>query len=199
MWHYVETNQFGALTQSEMQDNVDEIYNILKNEWTLEAISGMLGNAQQESGMNPAQWQHEYPIGTTIGGFGLYQWTPSTHYTDYATANGYDWKDGTQQVIAMNKPIPSDQWSVKNSGYTFEEFKQLTDVDTATQAFYAGFERAGIPATEQRLQYGREWYTYLSGKPPTPSPTEVVSVLKNVFYGNKKIIYRGKINNFFRK
>lgn len=46
MWHYVITNQLGQLTVAEMQDNAKEIYSILKDEWTLEAICGMLGNAQ---------------------------------------------------------------------------------------------------------------------------------------------------------
>lgn len=201
MWHFVITNQLGQLTVTEMQDNAKEIYSILKDEWTLEAICGMLGNAQQESGLNPAQTQKDYPIGGDIGGYGLYQWTPPHNYKNWANENGYDVTDGYYQVIAMNTPIPVGQYIVTDTyPQTFEEFKQVTDIDLATEIFLKNWERAGDAYLEQRKNYARAWYEFLSGEiPEPPSPSEAINRLKNVFYGNKKILYRGKINNFFRK
>ena len=171
MWHYVITNQLGQLTVAEMQDNAKEIYNILKDEWTLEAISGMLGNAQQESGLNPAQTQQNYPIGGDSGGYGLYQWTPPHNYKDWANANGYDVTDGYYQVIAMNTPVPTGQYITTDKyPQSFDEFKQVTDVELAVNIFSKNWERAGDAYLDRRIKYAKEWYVYLGGSlPPTPT------------------------------
>ena len=65
-WHYVDTNRYNALTQSEMEDNVDEIYAQLYSNytWSINAICGVLGNIQYESQLNPAQTEHGYPTGS---------------------------------------------------------------------------------------------------------------------------------------
>ena len=76
-WVYHVSNRAGSMTQAEMQQNVDEIYNQLCGvyNWTIEAVSAVLGNMQHESYINPAQTQIGYPIGTESGGYGLVQWT----------------------------------------------------------------------------------------------------------------------------
>lgn len=195
-WHYVITNQLGALTAGQQQENVDEIYNILKDEWTLEAISAMLGNCQQESGINPAQTQSGYDIEGDSGGYGLFQWTPPHNYKNWANANGYSVYDGYYQIVAMNTPIPVGQY-IETSAYpySFSEFKQLTDIELATVVFLKNWERAGDEQLTKRVKYAKMWYTYLSGKPPQPTPSGKFPKLKPIFYGNKKIVYRSKINN----
>ena len=45
------------LTQGEMESNAKEIYTYLSDKgWTINAISGMLGNMQRESTINPGLW-----------------------------------------------------------------------------------------------------------------------------------------------
>lgn len=46
--------------------------------WTVEAVSGMLGNVQAESGLNPWRWQGD-SYGTSRG-YGLFQFTPASSY-----------------------------------------------------------------------------------------------------------------------
>lgn len=172
MWHYAITNQLGQLTVAEMQDNAKEIYSILKDEWTLEAICGMLGNAQQESGLNPAQTQQNYPIGGDSGGYGLYQWDPPHNYKDWANANGHDVTDGYWQVIAMNTPIPAGQYITTDKyPQSFDDFKQITDVELAVNIFLKNWERAGDAYLDRRIKYAKEWYVYLGGSLP-PIPTK---------------------------
>lgn len=83
------------LTQGEMESNAKEIYIYLSDKgWTINAISGLLGNMQRESTINPGLWQ-SLKEGNYSGGYGLVQWTPATKYTNWAKANGYDIGDGT--------------------------------------------------------------------------------------------------------
>lgn len=46
--------------------------------WSVEAIAGMLGNVQAESGLNPWRWQGDsYAVNR---GYGLFQYTPASGY-----------------------------------------------------------------------------------------------------------------------
>lgn len=84
-----------VLSQSQMQDNAVFIWEYMYNKygWTLNAVSGMLGNIESESTMNPARPQNNavkngwYPScpgytgdaptpTTTWYGYGLFQVTP---------------------------------------------------------------------------------------------------------------------------
>lgn len=59
--------------------NIFEIKNELTVQgYTLEAISGILGNVQAESGFNPWRWQGDR-VGTGRG-YGLFQFTPASGY-----------------------------------------------------------------------------------------------------------------------
>lgn len=63
----------GALSQSQQEANAQYIYSYLSEEnWSMQAICGLLGNIQQESVMNPGVWQgrHRKDLG-----YGLVQWT----------------------------------------------------------------------------------------------------------------------------
>ena len=85
-WIIVESR---ALSQEEMDNNAQEFANDMgARGFSSEAISGMLGNMQYESSINPGRWQGDV-VGDYSAGFGLVQWTPATNYTDWATANGY--------------------------------------------------------------------------------------------------------------
>lgn len=51
--------------------------------WTQEAVCGILGNMEVESGFNPGSWQKKVgDIQDTKNGFGLTQWTPPTKLID---------------------------------------------------------------------------------------------------------------------
>ena len=58
----------------------------------------MLGNVQRESTLNPGLKETV----SVSSGWGLIQWTPSSNLTDYANAQGKDWKDGKLQCQLIN-------------------------------------------------------------------------------------------------
>ena len=51
--------------------------------WSFESIMALCGNYQNESGLDPRDWQSP---GNTTRGFGLPQWTPQTKYQGWAEA-----------------------------------------------------------------------------------------------------------------
>ena len=83
-WH---AKPYGAYDLSS-QDGIDNVWALYDyfhahNDKT-EAIAGMGGNIQGESGFNPWRWQRSASTGhdevNLSRGYGLYQWTPASRY-----------------------------------------------------------------------------------------------------------------------
>lgn len=165
---WTNSNPFNAgFTTEAQQRNAQEIWGFFQNQgWTLESVSGMLGNMELESYINPAQWETQYPI-YGAGGFGLVQWTPWTNYTDWA---GSGWETNyNKQLQRIQYELDNGlQWiPVAQDGYmTFYDFTQSTmDPGDLAMIFERGYER-GTPAEAQRRANAAKWYEYLGGAGP---------------------------------
>lgn len=152
------------LTQAQMEENALEVYNTLDGYgWSLNAISGILGNMQSESNINPGLWQSLYE-GNYSGGFGLVQWTPATNYTNWAAQNGYGISDPAGQLYWINNvTTQAGQWISTNSyPLSFYDFKVSAESpEYLASAFLKNFERAGVEVEAQRQTQARYWYDYL--------------------------------------
>lgn len=127
----------------------------------------MLGNVQRESTLNPGLKETV----SVSSGWGLIQWTPSSNLTDYANAQGKDWKDGKLQCQLINAEVLEGyggQWIPTKVILIVVRISQLTDVEEAVKAYCFERERAGVVALDERIQYGKNWYEYLSGTPLPP-------------------------------
>ena len=180
-----------ALTTEQMQTNATYIYScLLPKGWTINAISAILGNMQAESSINPGRWQSD-SVGWVAGGYGLVQWTPTTKYIDWCTAQGFS--DPSEMDNNLERILwevdNGDQWGFPSySPYTIT-FKQFTisneSVSDLTKAFLLNYER---PAEENRTEekqairasLGEAWYEYLTGVAPTP-PTPTTDAPKKRF------------------
>lgn len=153
------------LTQGEMESNAKEIYTYLSDKgWTINAISGLLGNMQRESTINPGLWQ-SLKEGNYSGGYGLVQWTPASKYTNWATANGYEIGDGIGQLYWIDQLTESSgEWlSVETYKLTWAQFKESTETpEYLASAYLKNFERAGTEKEDERKQNARAWYDYLN-------------------------------------
>ena len=161
------------LKQTEMTANARYITDyLLARGWSINAICGMLGNMQTESGINPGIWQN-LDEGNTSLGFGLVQWTPATKYLNWCYER--DLEPG-----AMDSNLERILWEVENSQQwiatsdypmSFVEFTTSEEsVDTLAAAFLYNYERAGAPKLWKRQEQARTWYSILSGlEPTTPS------------------------------
>ena len=166
----------GALTTEQMQVNATYIYKYLKDEgFTVNAISGMLGNMTVESSLNPGRWQSDI-VGNMIGGYGLVQWTPTTNYTDwvYNLGSNMDPSEMDNNLGRIIYELRNNLQYIATTDYpeTFNEFAQSTKTPTyLATAFLKNYERAGVEAVDLRVSYANTWYTYLTGNPPGPTPT----------------------------
>lgn len=168
---WIKGNRY--LTIGEMQNNAQIIFTYLTNRgWTVNAVAGLLGNMQKESTINPGIWQDLSPNPSL--GWGLVQWTPSTNFTDWATANGYANDDGDAQLKWIDEVTVSfGQW-IPTAQYpeSFGEFKGSTmSPEYLADCFLKNFERPAEIDQPERQRYARYWYDWWEGSPvPPPNP-----------------------------
>ena len=170
---WIKGNRY--LSESEMQNNALIVKEYLLGKgWTINAISGLLGNMESESSINPAIWQ-SLNEGNMSGGFGLVQWTPATNFTDWADSKGYEWTDGTAQLLWIDEETSSfGQWiPTTDYNFSFETFKTSSESPSyLASAFLKNFERAGVEVEEARRTQAEKWYSYITGgsSPDVPDP-----------------------------
>jgi hypothetical protein len=114
-----------------------QIYAALRSlGWNKIAIAGAIGNAVQESSLNPAAIQ------AGGGGMGLWQWTPGSKLTDFAAAQKKAWTDIGVQAALLTQSIGAAGVSAMNNAGS---------AGAAALWLMNNFERPGIPATANRI------------------------------------------------
>lgn len=175
------------LTLSEMQTNAIYIYKCLSSlGWSLNAISGLLGNMQAESTINPGCWQ-SHNVGNYSGGYGLVQWTPATKYINWCSE--YPGlllapEDMDSNLLRIAYEVENNiQW-IATENYDYSFFTFCSSLDTPYNlacAFAWNYERSytvlyGTYDEQEALRqkrggYANYWYEYLGGQDP-PDPDE---------------------------
>ncbi|WP_282676172.1 phage tail spike protein [Lactococcus cremoris] len=129
-----------------------------------QAAAALLGNAQGESDANPTADESN---GTPGFGYGVWQWTDSSgaspgrvYMINLMTRAGVT--DNPDTITAQFKLLmwhaQNGQWIAKSSyPYSWTQFMTLTDINTATQAFVANFERP-LNGHPERSTWAQEWY-----------------------------------------
>lgn len=129
-----------------------------------QAAAALLGNAQGESDANPTADESN---GAPGFGYGVWQWTDSSgassgrvYMINLMTRAGVT--DDPDTITAQFKLLmwhaPNGQWIATSSyPYSWTQFMTLTDINTATQAFVANFERP-LNGHPERSTWAQEWY-----------------------------------------
>lgn len=156
-------------THYSYEENAKEVYNSLKlHGFSHEACIGVLANMEHESYINPGQQEHGYS-GSTSRGYGLVQWTPGTKVIDFAESTGANWYDGVMQMDFFYINVPESWIKTTSYPYTYDDFKNLDNIYTATRTFFYNFER-GTYHTDMD-KYAKYWNDYFEDEPtPTPTP-----------------------------
>lgn len=127
------------------------------------ATAGIMGNLQQESGIDPTRYQNNGGPGR-----GLAQWTVNQRHAvleKFANDMGRDWTDLEAQCLFIDSEINGSQKNYfKKQCGSVDNFKALTDVAEAVTVFEKAYERAGSPNFEKRIEYGTYYYNQFSGK-----------------------------------
>lgn len=152
---------------TEQEKNAWQVWSTLKgNGWTEQAVAGVLGNMQGESGIMPDK--DEVGGGT---GYGLVQWTspqgiPGRQYVQQKLAAAGipgDYRTVAVQLKLLEWDMDNGQYIPTSSyPYSAAQFRQLTDIATAARAFERNFERPEDLHPE-RVGYAQNWYNKLHG------------------------------------
>nr|WP_205880510.1 phage tail spike protein [Lactococcus lactis] len=133
-------------------------------DFSKQAAAALLGNAQGESDANPTADESN---GAPGFGYGVWQWTDSSgansgrvYMINLMTRAGVT--DNPDTITAQFKLLmwhaPNGQWIATSSyPYSWTQFMTLTDINTATQAFVANFERP-LNGHPERSTWAQEWY-----------------------------------------
>lgn len=120
-------------------------------------IAALAGNAWRESHINPTLQQ----LGG--GAFGLFQWdgTRRESLLSWLSDNGYESTDPNGQMQYL---IVEGDWQGSYGGISsLDEFMQSdsTDVAMLTTAFCTCWERPGVPALDERIQFANKALEYI--------------------------------------
>lgn len=179
----------GGYTGVEAENNVTQIADVLTGlGWSLNAIAGICGCIQRESGFNPWRWQGNRIQPTSIknqdnprgSAYGLVQWDSCLKYINSPEAQSFpgygpnfsdqvgSQEDGTAQLYFIN--TGSGYYRTTNYPERFSEYK-VSDKDAGylAAAWLYNFERpaSGGSTETQVRQNGQYWYEYLTGNPPS--------------------------------
>lgn len=192
------------LNQSQMETNALWIYNYLgsaTNPWTLNAIAGLLGNAQTESTINPGIWQN---LKVNVGpGYGLTQWTPFTKYTEWCDVNGLEpsHMESACKRLILESESGGLQWQL-HSKYplTFAEFiKSEESPFYLAMTFLNNYEMPKVINQPKRGTQAEKWYQFLSGEEPPKPPPGGGGDDRNEYNRGKPILVPLLYNNFNRR
>lgn len=188
-------------TDLEAQQNAVMCWAVLAAEgWTLNAVCGLWGNVEAESGFNPWRWQGDYAVGEaailrsdsplidvqSAHAYGLCQWDPAGKYINgggneypgfgpnYSDRQGSLY-DGTAQLLFLNSEADySPTGSYPISYYDYKH--SIADPRELGKAWLLNFERPydqGEGAQNLRASNALWWWNFLS--PETPiSPSDPI-------------------------
>lgn len=209
-WHYIDTasgSAFGSpLAQNSNQNQIDnaaEIWAFFRNRgYSEQATAALIGNAQHESYLNPAQWQ--VSVGSTTGAYGLWQWDPTTRYVNlYCGTYGYDRTNGYYQCLWVDTQtiggLDGNQWDGRVAPTSWEDWKQSTSAPAdLAYSFCRNWERGEW--VERRATNATYWYEYFTGvTPPPPTPDPGDSSYAAWFAVFRTLMKRRKQNNIIIK
>ncbi len=138
--------------------------------WTLNAICGMLGNMEAESGIIADKNQ----IGGGSG-YGLVQWTPKSKLVNWANEKGLNYKTVSTQCKRIKWELDNNEQYYKTKKYplTFKQFsKSKKSAAYLAEVFVMNYERPASPNITTRRDYAKKWYNYFNGTTSNPSTTK---------------------------
>lgn len=121
-------------------------------------VSALAGNSWRESHINPALSQID---GTA---YGMFQWDGNrkTALFNWLSTNGFSRIDGNAQLQYL---IVEDDWIGTSGGISsLTDFLQSpsTDIELLTTAFCNCWERPGVPALQERIEFANDALDFIS-------------------------------------
>lgn len=150
-----------GVSQLSGNGNAQQIWNYLSGQGlNKNAVAGIMGNLQQESGLNPGE-----------KGGGLAQWSDPSRWAalqSYAKQNGSDPNALNTQLGYLMTELKSGQYG------SISQLNAQGSAGAAAQYFEQNFEHAGNPKMSNRINYANSYYDQYGssgGSTSTPSAT----------------------------
>ena len=185
-WHVKTTGGYSQ-GSTEANENALEICSILRGRgWSDNAIAGVLGNMQYESGLNPWRWESDdvlsitdtYTIEhSTSHGYGLTQFTPAGKYIYSPYAQGYaeyapNFSDHTGNAtdgIAQTKFVDEHADYIPTTQFpmSYASFKVYTGTPyECANIWWKNYERSASPTfPTARGDSANYYYNLITGTP----------------------------------
>ena len=183
---------------NEQKHNVDKIYSVFHAlGWTDNAIAGMLGNMQVESGLDPAC---SYPkIGNTMAtidnthaenypdnAYGLVQWKgrgsvdpDNNQLVGYAIRYNYEWYDGDIQMNRLTweyqTPAKFHNQTVDGVYYTFSSYASSNSSPSVLAKAWMVCYEGTYSVLSNRQSNAEYWLTYIQSGPTPPTPDDWIT------------------------
>lgn len=142
------------------KENAKKIYDFLVKNYgaTPQGASGVLGNLQQESQLDPSAIERK---NDELSGHGLAQWTAgrTTNLMNFAQSKNKPWDNLGLQIEFLDSEL-------KRSEKSAIKALQSTSVEEATGQWQTLFERAGTPVMGNRLNYASKWFAEFGTSDP---------------------------------
>lgn len=184
-----------VLDPNGQKNNAFELWDFVNGkDGSVNLAAALCANAQVESYLNPGVWQN-LTVGS--GGYGLFQWTPSTNLTNWCASQGIPSANGDSQMRCLYEATRSlGQWfNINNtathpSDWLGQFYMPWTEFLASSRepsylagVFLCSYERSGAvlygtrqeqeAAITARGNLADTWYTALTGeRPPIPPEYE---------------------------
>jgi|GEM_PF-2989394 len=143
-------------TSLEGNDNIEKAFNFFRSKGlSPDQAAGIIGNLRQESGVNPLAQQDKSkdPFPKDGVGFGIAQWTYTARQKPLV-----DFANQKNEPVT-NLDVQLDylwQEFTRNYASTYRALTGAADYTSAVTIFEEGFEAAGKPQMEKRIQFAKE-------------------------------------------
>ena len=173
------TDKVGILQGS---NYAEQVWSYLTSSgFSKECTAAILGNMDQESGVNPTSIQSN-GNGPAAG---ICQWENINkkagrwlNLYNYAQSKGKDWTDLQCQLDFLISELqggdPTTLSKLNNYYGGFNNFKSSTDIDWAVEAFERSFERAGKPNMPHRIEAAHYYYNLYKDFTPTSEKGQII-------------------------
>jgi len=174
-WHNKDYGAYSK-TDPEAQENVMKMVEVLASlGFTVNAMAGLIGNIEVESGLNPWRWEGDSV--SLSGGYGLLQYTPATKYIGNATAQGFSeyapnypvgsggQDDGTAQLKFMDSTNASEYFATSSYPLSYAAFKDSTmPPEYLASAWLYNYERPLNPSASESIRKANAsyWYDFIT-------------------------------------
>lgn len=174
------------LTKEQQQENATYFKILMETMWpeiTLNAIAGMLGNAETESTCNPGIWQSLSM--NPEAGYGFFQWTPAKNYLAWCNSEGLDPGHMNTVFFRLDYELTKRIQYYPTSKYplTFREYIESTESpEYLAAAWLYNYERPEVMPQPIRSTQAKYWYDFLSGTTPLPPDPQPPTPKNNTFW-----------------